>query len=61
MRHSCILLGVLALCVGCTSVSDRAQWEEAMRDLRGENMQMGGKSSAMDKMNDKSLRKEWEN
>jgi hypothetical protein len=50
------LLGVIMLCAGCSSVADRAQWEEAMKDLRGDNMEMGSRSSAKDRMNESSLR-----
>jgi hypothetical protein len=34
----CLLLGL-----GCTA-ADKAQWAEAMKDLRGENMEMGSHS-----------------
>jgi hypothetical protein len=60
MKRFCFLLGVLWLCAGCTSVGDKAQWEEAMKDLRGENMQMGSKFSTMSGMSDRSLRKQLE-
>jgi hypothetical protein len=58
MKRLLVLVGFIMLCVGCTSVADRAQWEEAMKDLRGENMQMGSKSSSMSRMNDQSFRVE---
>jgi hypothetical protein len=41
-----ILLGLILLCAGCATVADKAQWEEALRDFRGENMEMGSRSSA---------------
>jgi hypothetical protein len=44
------LLGVLLICAGCTAPGDRAQWEEAMKDLRGDNMQMRGGTSSVDGM-----------
>ena len=34
------LLCALFLTLGCATEADKAQWEEAMKDLRGENMQM---------------------
>jgi hypothetical protein len=56
MKRLCFFLTVLALCAGCTSVSDRAQWEEAMKDLRGDNMQMGSRSKTLSGLSDQSLR-----
>jgi hypothetical protein len=36
-----IALGlVLAFTVGCATEADQAQWNEAMKDLRGDNMKM---------------------
>jgi hypothetical protein len=58
MKRLLVLVVFIALGAGCTSVADRAQWEEAMKDLRGENMEMGSKSSSMSKMNDQAFR--WE-
>ena len=52
MTRLCVLLGVmlcalaLLLGAGCAE-ADRAQWDEAMRDARGDNMKMrygGGES-----------------
>jgi hypothetical protein len=57
MLRLSILLGVLACFAGCESPGDRAQWEEAKKDLRGDNMQMrGGDFSALESMDGSSLR-----
>jgi hypothetical protein len=38
-------LGVgLCLGTGCASDADRKQWAEALKDLRGDNMEMGSHS-----------------
>src|SRR5262249_12306587 len=58
MKRFLVLVGVIVLSSGCTSVADRAQWEEAMKDLRGENWEMGSRSSSMSRMNDQSFRVE---
>jgi hypothetical protein len=58
MKRFLVLLGAVVLSAGCTSVADRAQWEEAMKDLRGENMEMGSRSSAMNRMNEQAFRAE---
>jgi hypothetical protein len=45
MRWSLRFLGLavlLTLYSGCTA-ADKAQWNEAMKDLRGENMEMGSR------------------
>jgi hypothetical protein len=42
MRWLFILAVLLCCCAGCTSDSDKAQWNEALKDLRGDNMQMRG-------------------
>jgi hypothetical protein len=47
MRRLCVLLGVLLLVPGCASESARRQWDEALRDLRGDNMQMRGGAPAV--------------
>jgi hypothetical protein len=56
MKRVFIFLSILALAAGCTSVSDRAQWEEAMRDLRGDNMQMGSRPTNTSGWSDPPLR-----
>ncbi len=30
------------LCVGCATDAQKSQWQEAWKDLRGDNMQMRG-------------------
>ena len=39
MRRLCLVI-VLLCAVGCATESDQAQWNEAMKDLRGDNMRM---------------------
>jgi hypothetical protein len=45
MRHVCLaaLLLFVALLVvpGCLSDADKKQWKEVLKDLRGDNMEMG--------------------
>jgi hypothetical protein len=40
---------LLALCPGCASDADKKQWAEALKDLRGENMEMGSHSTQTDR------------
>jgi uncharacterized protein YcfL len=40
MRRLCVLALILFVCLGCATDSDKAQWAEVVKDLRGENMQM---------------------
>jgi len=40
MRYLCALACALLFGVGCASDSDRAKWDDAMKDLRGDNMRM---------------------
>jgi hypothetical protein len=40
MKYLCALVCALLFGVGCASDSDRAKWDDAMKDLRGDNMQM---------------------
>jgi hypothetical protein len=35
-----VLLCALALCGGCLSDSDRAEWNAALKDARGDNQRM---------------------
>ena len=52
MKRTWVLLCALLLCGGCMSEGDKAQWNEALRDLRGDNQRMrndyGGGSSTDD-------------
>src|SRR5438874_2801173 len=56
MKRRCVLLAVLISCLGCASVGDKTPWDEALKDLRGDNMQMHGNFSALSGMEDQSLR-----
>ena len=56
MKRRCLLLAVLLSSLGCASVGDKAQWDEAWKDLRGDNMQMHGNFSAFSGKEDSSLR-----
>jgi hypothetical protein len=40
MKRLCALGVLLILGVGCATEADKAQWDEAMKDLRGDNMKM---------------------
>ncbi len=39
------LLAALAFGAGCFSDADRRQWGEVLKDLRGDNQEMGSHSS----------------
>jgi hypothetical protein len=41
MKLSCLFwFGLLSFVLGCATEEDRRQWDEAMKDARGENMEM---------------------
>jgi hypothetical protein len=40
------LLAALVFGAGCLTEADRRQWGEALKDLRGDNMEMGSHSSS---------------
>jgi len=40
MPRLLVLSCAILCCLGCASDSDKAQWEEVLKDLRGDNMQM---------------------
>lgn len=40
MKRLFALTFALAFSLGCATESDQAQWNEAMKDLRGDNMRM---------------------
>jgi hypothetical protein len=40
MRRLCLLALALFLGLGCATDSDKAQWDAALKDLRGDNMKM---------------------
>jgi hypothetical protein len=54
MKRLCAVCFALALGLGCATESDQAQWNEAMKDLRGDNMRMRtgnwGKADSDDSM-----------
>jgi hypothetical protein len=52
MKYLCALVCALLFGVGCASDGDRAKWDDAMRDLRGDNMQMHNSFSGMTGMGD---------
>jgi hypothetical protein len=45
MKRLCALIFVLLCCAGCASDSQKAQWNEVWKDMRGDNMQMRGFSN----------------
>jgi hypothetical protein len=47
MRRLCVLTLALFLGTGCVTDADRKQWQEAWRDLRGDNMEMKSSGSAI--------------
>ena len=40
MIRSCILLCALVFGLGCAADGNNGQWNEVLKDLRGDNMQM---------------------
>jgi hypothetical protein len=40
MRRICLFALAMCLALGCASQSDKAQWDAAWKDLRGDNMKM---------------------
>jgi hypothetical protein len=44
MRYLCMLVLLLAG-AGCAADGEKSQWDEVLKDLRGDNMQMRGFSS----------------
>jgi hypothetical protein len=40
MKRLCVLGFLLIFCLGCATEADNAQWNEALKDLRGDNMRM---------------------
>ncbi|HKB37230.1 MAG TPA: hypothetical protein VKD72_12310 [Gemmataceae bacterium] len=41
-RRLCLLVCALLLAAGCVTPADKAQWDEAMKEWRGDNMKMRG-------------------
>ena len=52
MKRFYVLVCALLFGVGCSSDSDRAQWNDALKDLRGDNMQMRDNFSGTTGMRD---------
>ncbi len=42
MSRLFVLVFVLCCCAGCTSDSQKSQWDAVWSDMRGDNMQMRG-------------------
>ena len=42
MMRFCVLFCAMFIGVGCSSDSDKAQWDAFWKDVKGENMQMRG-------------------
>jgi hypothetical protein len=55
MKRLWLPLCALVACLGCATEADRAQWEEAMKELRGDNMQMSTSGFFKDGATDHSL------
>jgi hypothetical protein len=52
MKRLCLAMAFFCV-LGCATESDQAQWNEAMKDLRGDNMKMrSGKWSNGDRDDD---------
>lgn len=47
MIRGCLLLALLALSAGCAAEGKNGSWNEALKDLRGDNMQMRSSFSKM--------------
>jgi hypothetical protein len=45
------------LCLGCAGDSDKAQWNDFWKDLRGDNMQMRGAFSHANEWGDSSAQR----
>jgi hypothetical protein len=48
MRRLSVVLCALLACAGCAGDGDKGSWDEVLKDLRGDNMQMrSGRPSGM--------------
>ena len=47
MLRFCILLGLAAVCVGCATEGHKNPFDDALKDLRGDNMQMRSNFSGL--------------
>jgi len=52
MKRLWVLGFVLLFEIGCATEADQAQWNEAMKDLRGDNMKMRTGNSGKTDSND---------
>jgi len=55
MKRLCVFLSALFVGLGCASDADKSQWDAFWKDVRGENMQMRGKFSGLDGLDDHPL------
>jgi hypothetical protein len=53
-RWYLLVVCTLFFCLGCATDADKAQWNEALKDLRGDNMQMKSDFGGMKGMGDQS-------
>jgi hypothetical protein len=54
MKRLCVLLCGVLFGSGCASDGDKAMWDGALKDLRGDYMQMRGGLSEMKDLNESS-------
>jgi hypothetical protein len=47
MRRLCVFAFALLVGLGCASEDTKKQWQEAWKDLRGDNMEMKSDGSAI--------------
>jgi hypothetical protein len=47
MRRLWVLVCALLVCAGCAGDGDKGSWSEALKDLRGDNMEMRSGRSMM--------------
>jgi hypothetical protein len=54
MKRIAVLGFLLSFLLGCATEADQAQWNEAMKDLRGDNMRMRTDNWGKDNSDDTS-------
>jgi hypothetical protein len=47
MKRGFLLLSIMAFSAGCAADAQKGSWDEALKDLRGDNMQMRSNFSKM--------------
>jgi hypothetical protein len=52
VKHAYLLLPAVLLGLGCAADGNKAQWDEVLKDLRGDNMQMRTNFSGIDGIDD---------